>query len=504
MSHSANPSAPAAAGVSDSLESAHCRDHEYALSEARWMLDLIKTPTAQVPLETRQKIAEQTVDNFANHINAGFLEHRKSATLGGEFAFTEWEGQGSLIRDALGREFIDMLGGFGLYSYGLRHPKIVEAVRAQLDRSPQYSQEMLDPLRAQLGRVIAHLTPGDIQKGFFANSGTEAIEGALKLAKFYTGKKGIISMQKGFHGKTLGSLSVTGKGVFREPILPLLEGVRFVPYGCACAVEKELEAARSVGDGMAAVIIEPVQGEAGGIVPPPDFLPRLRAICDHYNVLLIVDEVQTGFGRTGKVFGVDHAGIAPDIMCFGKALGGGVVACSAFFSTAKIWSVMEPNPFMHTTTTGGNPIACAAALAAIEVMFEEDTPGQAAEKGAYMMEKLNELKQRYPDILKDVTGQGLLIGLRFPSSTVGYKVASGLFKRRVLTAGTLISAESIRIEPALNVPRELLDETLNRFEDTLKHVKIEPGDVPPPAQLHSFSRPECYGPCGWGTKCLAP
>lgn len=471
-------SAPVLSDPPTPLESPHLRDPEYALAEARWMLELIKTPTDKVPLQARQHISEKTVENFANHINAGFLEHRKSATLGGEFAITEWEGRGSLIRDALGREFIDMLGGFGLYSYGLRHPKIVEAVKAQLDRSPQYSQEMLDPLRAQLARVIAHLTPGDIQKGFFANSGTEAIEGALKLAKFYTGKKGIISMRMGFHGKTLGSLSVTGKGVFREPILPLLEGVRFVPFGDADAVERELESARSVGDGMAAVIIEPVQGEAGGIVPPPDFLPRLRALCDHYGVLLIVDEVQTGFGRTGKVFGVDHAGIAPDIMCFGKALGGGVVACSAFFSTAKIWSVLEPNPFMHTTTTGGNPIACTAALAAIEVMFEEDTPRQAAEKGAYMMGKLQELKARHPDVLKDVTGQGLLIGMRFPSSSVGYKVASGLFQRRVLTAGTLTSAESIRIEPALNVPQELLDETLNRLEDTLKSVRLEPGDVP--------------------------
>lgn len=128
------------------------------------MLDLVKKPDQEIALEARQRIAEQTVENFAQHINAGFLEHRKSATLGGEFAFTEWEGEGSLIRDALGREFIDMLGGFGLYSYGLRHPKIIAAVKAQLDRSPQYSQEMLDPLRAQLGRVIAHITPGEIQK----------------------------------------------------------------------------------------------------------------------------------------------------------------------------------------------------------------------------------------------------------------------------------------------------------------------------------------------------
>jgi len=453
--------------------SPHFRNHDLALSEARWMLDLIKAQDQEISLESRREISSKTVENFAQHINAGFLEHRKSATLGGEFAFAEWEGRGSLIRDTLGREFIDMLGGFGLYSYGLRHPKIVAAVKAQLDRSPQYTQEMLDPLRAQLGRVIAHITPGDIQKGFFANSGTEAIEGALKLAKFYTKKSGIISMHRGFHGKTLGSLSVTGKAVFREPILPLLEGVRFVPYGCACAVEDELKSARSVGDGIAAVIVEPVQGEAGAIVPPPEFLPRLRELCDYYEVLLIADEVQTGFGRTGKIFGVDHAGITPDIMCFGKALGGGVVPCSAFFASEKIWSIMEPNPFMHTTTTGGNPLACAAALAAIEVMFEEDTPKQAEWKGAYFMTRLNELRNRYPGVLKGVTGQGLLIGMKFPSSTVGYKVASGLFKRRVLTAGTLISAESIRIEPALNVPTELIDEALNRLDDTLREVSLE-------------------------------
>jgi len=471
------------------------RNHEFALESARKMLGFIKKPASELGVVEREEIATLTVENFANHINAGFLEHRKSATLGGEFAFTEWEGEGSVIRDALGREFIDMLGGFGLYSYGLRHPKIIEAVRAQLERSPQYSQEMLDPLRAQLGRVIAHITPGEIQKGFFANSGTEAIEGALKLAKFYTGKRGIISMQRGFHGKTLGSLSVTGKAVFREPILPLLEGVRFVPYGCACAVEDVLSEAKSVGDGVAAVIVEPVQGEAGAIVPPADFLPRLRQICDHYGVLLIADEVQTGFGRTGKIFGVDHSGVAPDIMCFGKALGGGVVACSAFFSTAKIWSVMEPNPFMHTTTTGGNPLACAAALAAVEVMLEENTPAQAAEKGEYMMKNLSQLKNRYPDVLNDVTGQGLLIGLRFPSSAVGYEVASGLFKRRVLTAGTLISAESIRIEPALNVPWNLLDETLGRLEDVLKNVKVR-GSLSETGRQHSFlARPNCAS-CG--------
>lgn len=480
------------------------RDCEAALAEAKWILDLVRSPGANISSDRGKELAERTVENFALHINSGFLTHRKSATMGGEFAVTEWEGEGSLIRDTLGREFIDLLGGFGLYSYGLRHPKIVEAVKAQLDRSPQYSQEMLDPLRAQLARVISHLTPDGIQKGFIANSGAEAVEGALKLAKLYTGKRGIISMQRGFHGKTLGALSVTGKESFRAPVMPLLEGVRFVPYGCACAVERELAGARGVGDDIAAVIVEPVQGEAGGIVPPPDFLPRLREICSHYGVLMIVDEVQTGFGRTGKIFGVDHSGVVPDIMCFGKALGGGVVPCSAFFSTAKIWEVMETNPFIHTTTTGGNPLACAAALAAVEVMIEEDTPGQAASKGEHAMMRLSGLRDKYPNLLTDVSGMGLLIGLRFSSSEAGYRVAQALFQRRVLTAGTLISAESIRIEPALNIPTRLLDEALDRLTDALEEISSEKGAWEKRSGADSRGiPPECVGRCGWGTKCLA-
>jgi putrescine aminotransferase len=436
------------------------RDVALALTETQRMVDLIMTPDAEVTEEARRRIALETVENFGNHINKGFLEYRKSVTETSDFAVTEWYGQGSMMVDALGREYIDMLGGFGLYSPGIRHPKIIAAVKAQLDRSPQYSQEMLDPLRAHLAKVLALLTPGDIQYGFFANSGTEGVEGAMKLAKLYTQKKGFISMLKGFHGKTLGSLSLMGKSVFRKPLLPLLPGVRHVPFGDAGAVENALASAQAVGSGIAAVVAEPIQGEAGAVVPPDDYWPRLRELCDHYGVLLIADEVQTGFGRTGKIFGVDHWDVTPDIMCLGKALGGGVIPMSAFLSTPKIWSCMEPNPFMHTTTTGGNPLACAAALAQINVLLSEDLAGQAATKGEYILEKLSGLKQQYPGTLKGAHGKGLLIGMEFPSDKIGYAVASGLFSRGVLTAGTLTNSKTIRIEPALNVPMEIVDEML--------------------------------------------
>nr|WP_320192478.1 putrescine aminotransferase [uncultured Desulfobacter sp.] len=447
------------------------RDITQAFKEANKYVDLIEKNDTDITQKEREMVAKETVENFRNHVNKGFLEYRKSVTEENSFAVTEWTGQGSILKDILGREYIDLLGGFGLYTYGIRHPKIVAAVKAQLDRSPQYSQEMLDPLRAKLAQVIGMITPGDIQYGFFANSGTEAVEGAMKLAKFYTGKKGFIAMLKGFHGKTLGSLSLMGKDVYRQPLLPLLEGVQHAPFGDADAVERILKANAAVGNDIAGIVAEPIQGEAGAIVPPDDFWPRLRELCDKFGVLLIADEVQTGFGRTGKIFGVDHWGVTPDIMCFGKALGGGVVPMSGFFSTPEIWEVMEPNPFMHTTTTGGNPIACAAALAAITVLQAEDLPGQAAQKGEYVKGRLGELQEKYPGILEKITGKGLLIGMEFVSDEIGYQLAAGLFARGVITAGTLTNAKCIRFEPALNIPMETLDKALDTMEEVFKEIK---------------------------------
>lgn len=446
------------------------RNIDDAFLEASKMVSLITKTEDDISQAERTWIATSTYQNFEHHINKGFLEYRKSVTETEGIALTDWTGQGSILKDILGREFIDMLGGYGLYSPGIKHPKIVAAAKAQLERSPQYSQEMLDPLRAHLAKVIAKLTPGDLQYGFFANSGTEAVDGAMKLAKMYTGNKGFISTLKAFHGKSLGALSLLGKAEYREPVGQLLDGIRHVPYGDADAVEEQLKAAQAIGDGIAAVIAEPIQGEAGAIVPPDDYWPKLRKICDKYDVLLIADEVQTGFGRTGKIFGVDHWDVAPDIMCFGKALGGGVIAMSGFFASAKIWKVLEPNPFMHTTTTGGNPIACAAALAQISVLLEEDLATQAHEKGEYIKQKLFEMKAKYPGILTDITGKGLLLGMVFENDELGFEVVSGLFKRGILIAGTLNNSQVVRIEPALNIPYPLIDKFLVELEDVLKSI----------------------------------
>ncbi|MBL8151097.1 MAG: putrescine aminotransferase [Blastocatellia bacterium] len=442
--------------------------YQIALDEAeRWLKVLSSEKLNEYQ---RRKVVKDTVDNFNSYYNKGFLEYRKSMTEAGQYAAVEWDGQGSIITDIMGRHFIDCLGGYGIYSAGIKHPKIVDAVSKQLHRMPLSSQELFDPLRGVLAELLGEIAPGDLQYSFFINNGTDAVEGAMKLARLYTKKPGFISCLKGFHGKSYGSLSLMGKAEYRAPFGPLLPEIHFVPFGDAEAVEFELRKAEDVGFGIAAVIAEPVQGEAGAITPPDNYWPRLREICNRHGVLLIADEVQTGLGRTGRMFAVEHWDVVPDIMCLGKALGGGVMPLSAFISTPKIWKVLEENPFIHSSTFGGNPLACAAGIAAIKVTIEEDLPGQAATSGEFLLKRLKEIQSYYKDYLVAVRGKGLLIGLEFVDNEFGYSVAAGLFRRGVLVAGTLLNSKVIRIEPALNISRELLEQVLQLLEETLKEL----------------------------------
>jgi putrescine aminotransferase len=441
-----------------------------AVSYARRWTDLIHTPSLS---EGEAKaIIEESKSNFAEHVNRGWLDYRKSVTEAGDWAATEWTGSGAIFRDILGREYIDCLGGYGLLDLGWSHPEVIACLRAQLNRTTMPSQELLDPLRGVLARLMALITPGDIQYSFFCAAGTEAVEGAIKLAKLYTQKTAFIAALNAFHGKTMGSLSMMGKAAFREPAGMLYGGpVYHVPFGDADAVERQLEVCQQVGIGVAAVLMEPIQGEAGAIVPPDDFWPRLREMTRRYGVLLIADEVQTGMGRTGKLWGVDHWGVEPDILAVAKSLGGGVMPVSAFCSTEEIWQVMMyPNPFIHTNTTGGGPLACSAAIAAIHITLRDKLWEQAAAKGAYLIPKLEALAVTYPQVFERITGRGLLIGMHFRNPEVGYRVAAGLFRRGVLVAGTLISANTVRIEPPLVISYEQIDEVLNRLGDTVREA----------------------------------
>ncbi len=443
-------------------------NYDNALSYSSQWLDIIKQE--HFPEETQAKwIIEESKINFAEHFNRGWLEYRKSVTEAGDWASVEWSGKGSTITDVFGRKYIDWLGGFGMFDLGWKHPEVLEAVIAQLKRSPMPSQELIDPLRGVLAKLMAEITPGDLKYSWFAASGTEAIEASIKIAKLFTGKSAFIVALKAFHGKTMGSLSMMGKADYRQAMGTLYGGqIYHVPFGDADAIENQLEICDKVGIGVAGVLFEPIQGEAGAIVPPEDFWPRVRAATKKHNVLLIADEVQTGMGRTGKLWGVNHWDVTPDIMATAKSLGGGVMPVSAVTTTEEIFKpMMYPNPFMHTTTTGGNALACAAAIATINITLRDKLWEGAATKGSYLIEKVTELAEEFPQLYKKVTGKGLLIGQHFQSPELGYKVAAELFKRGVVVSGTLTSAQTIRIEPPLIITQEEIDEGLNRLNEAV-------------------------------------
>lgn len=405
--------------------------------------------------DEESQIVRETVNDFNLYLN------RWPEPKPVKGAVVEWFGEGCLLRDVAGREFIDCLGGFGIFALGHRHPKVIAAVKAQMDRLALHSQWMLNPRSADAARRLAEITPGNLRKTFWCSTGTESVEGALKLARLYTGKSKFISTINSFHGKTLGSLSVTGRDLFRKPFLPLLEAT-FVAYGDAHAIE------RAVDDQTAAVILEPIQGEGGVIVPPDDYFPAVRRICTERGVLMLVDEVQTGLGRTGEMFGCDHSGVVPDIMSLGKAISGGVIPCAAFHTTDEIFNSFHPNPFYHTSTFGANPMATTAAAATIQTIQEENLVARSAEMGSYFRAGLEELHKSFPEIIRDVRGRGLLIGVEIVDAKVGESLAQRMFDRNVLIAYTLNKPEVIRIEPPLIITRDLIDVALERFEESLR------------------------------------
>ncbi|MEI7501301.1 MAG: putrescine aminotransferase [Bacteroidota bacterium] len=457
---------------------------EEVLKDTRIVLDIIQK--TELTDEEKAWISETAVSNFNDYVNPGFLKYRKSVS--NDYTAIEWSDHACGFRDIHGRAYIDCLGGYGTLNMGHRHPKIVEAVKAQLDRQAIHSQELLDPLRGILSKLLADITPGDLQYSFLTSSGTEAVEGALKLSRLHTGRRNYIAAVDGFHGKSMGSLGATAKAVFRKAFLPLVPAFHHVPFGDLYSLEKTLWSLDKVGEDVAAVLLEPIQGEGGVNLPPDDYLQGARALCNQYGCLLILDEIQTGMGRTGKLWASEHWGVIPDILCIGKSFGGGIMPAGAFMSNAKIWQKMIPNPFLHSSTFGGNPLACAAAIAAIHVTLSENLPEKAASTGAHFLKRLQQLSCEFPDILVEVRGKGLMIGMEFPDDDIGFEVAKGLYDRGVLVAGTMLNARVIRIEPPLTIPLDDVNRVLEILDETLLEVQAGRGMPASPSKRRESAR----------------
>ncbi len=456
------------------------RNMKLALEEAKKVVGMIEADA--LTDAQKEAIIKESIANFNENVNPGWLEYRKSVST--DSAFVEWEDEGEVFKDVYGTEFIDCLGGFGIYACGHGNPEIKKTVRAQLDRYCLHSQELVDPLRGYLARLLALITPGDLQYSFFTNGGAEAIEMALKLARLATGGKWYISTVGAFHGKSMGAISMGGKAAYREDYIPMIQQVQHVEYGNAAATEAAVKNLIAVGEKVAAIIVEPIQGEGGVIIPPEGYLKELRRIADEYGCCLIFDEIQTGLGRTGTMWRCDHEGVTPDIMTYGKASSGGVVPITGII--ARPWTYeksgvgtgtegkMFDNPWiLGSPTFGGNPLACAAFISTIRFMLENDIPGEMAKKGEYYMKGLAKLQEKYPTVLKDIRGAGLLICMEFPEAEVGYEVTKGLFARKVMTAGTLVNAKTVRIEPPATQSYETIDRVLAALDESIADVKKE-------------------------------
>lgn len=421
----------------------------------------------------KETITNDTIEYFDKYVSPGWLKYRKSVSTNS--ATVEWSDHDSICEGLYGEQFIDCLGGFGIYTSGHRNPEILDTVKAQLDHQALHSQELLDPLRGYLAKAVADITPGDLKHCFFTNGGAEAVEMALKLARIATGGRWYISTVGAFHGKSMGAISMGGKNTYRVPYTPMVQQVQHVEYGNAEDTRKAIKNLIAVGEKVAGVIVEPIQGEAGIIVPPDGYLKELREICDEYGVALIFDEIQTGMGRTGTMWRCEYEGVAPDIMTFGKAFGGGIMPITGIICTPKMWTQeLIDNPWLlGSPTFGGNPVCCAAAIATIKYMIDNDIPGQCKAKGKIIKAGLEKLHAKYPTVIDDVRGTGLMLAVEFCASNVGYSVAKGLFARGVMTAGTLVNAKCIRFEPPAVITEEQIEAVMVRMDEALADTKAE-------------------------------
>jgi putrescine aminotransferase len=380
--------------------------------------------------------------------------------------------EGAVLTDDRGVDYLDALAGFGAVNVGHNHPDVLDALD-QVRERPGFCQLWPSPVAPALARTLTAIAPGNLDRVFLCNSGGEAIESAIKLVRGSSRRTGLLSTTDAFHGKTMGALSVSGRDVYRAPFGPLLPGCEHVPFGDLDALERALRT-----EAYGGFFVEPIQGEAGIVVPPDGYLKGAEQLCRETGTVFVVDEIQTGLGRTGTMFACEREGVEPDVLCLAKGLGGGVLPIGACLARDEVWSKVygtRETTSLHTSTFGGGTRASAVALRTIEVLLRDRLPDRAARVGHQLHEGLTDLAERYP-LLEEVRGRGLLIGIEFASPRIGRRVAreyagavaAALLwqEHRILTINTLHNPNVMRIEP----PLVLTDEQAQRIVDAMEAV----------------------------------
>jgi putrescine aminotransferase len=412
--------------------------------------------------EAREQILAETFQRYHDNLNPGFITLKRSVKYDAQGV--EWRGDGVFMYDVHGHRFLDCLAGYGVFALGHRHPHVLKRVQQTYERIGLYSQELMNPLQAALAHEIAKRAPDGLQYVYYHGGGAESNDAALKLARQSTGRISHTYFSNSFHGKTIGALSLTDRWGIRKPFEPLLGGIRKAPYN-----NIELLPAY-ITEETASAVVEVVQGE-GGIKPADkQFITLLRARCEEVGALLHVDEVQSGWGRSGRFFCSEHYDLAPDIITMGKAMGGGIMPISALIANKKAFGRMAENPWWLSNTFAGSQPACAAALGVIEVYENEGLLAQCREKGEYLLGELRKVVADNLGLLVEARGLGLWCGLECATPELGTQLADEIFKRNVLVGQTINNPSTLRFQPPLIITREQIDEVIGIVAESVKAI----------------------------------
>jgi putrescine aminotransferase len=393
---------------------------------------------------------------YANHTNARYVSLLDSLGLSDEF--DRAEGATVYCRD--GRCFIDCIAGYGNLNVGHNHPKVVASVVNELKSLRPFSWPFISESQIQLVEKLSKIVPPELSCSFIVNSGTEAVDNALKLIRLITRKPKVVSFQGAWHGFTMGALSVSDPGMCRT-FRPLLSEVVHVPFGDVSAVEAATDSETG------ALIVEPIQGESGVIVPPNGYLRELARICRSKDIIFVVDEVKTGVGKTGRMFAFEYDEVVPDIIVAGKSLGGGVMPIGALIAKRRLWGRFGLSFPMSSSSAAGNAPACRAALATLEVVEEEQLCRNASEMGDNLLAGLQSLVEECPNVFRKVSGRGLLVGLHASNANLAFKVVQGCIQRGVLVMTSYLDRSRIIIEPPLCITKPQIDNVTQALRDTV-------------------------------------
>lgn len=403
---------------------------------------------------TREEIAEK----YTRHVNPGLVSLLDAVNA----LVVEGRHEGPYIWDVDGRKYLDCITASGTYNVGHRNPYVIKKLVDVLQDSSDLGIWLLvQEGRARLAEKMAEITPGDLQYTIMMNSGSEANDVALKFARGATKRTEIIHADHAYHGITGFAMSAT-RGEFSDPFRPLIPGFKAIPYNDIAALEE------AISERTAAVFLEPIQGEGGIYVPEADYLPKVRALCDRFGAKLILDEVQTGWGRTGRMFCCEHYGVVPDVMTTGKSLGGGVYPVAAVTMKADIAAFLNENPLVNPSTFGGNPMAAAVGLAVIEYLQENRLADRAAVLGERLLSGLKEIQSRYPEAIVDVRGKGLMIGVEYRTELAGPVMCGAILKKGVIAVFAGYKHSVMRVMPTLTISEQDVDTILEAFDEATK------------------------------------